>query len=310
MIKKVLVLTAVLMTMAIPQVQGAFVDTYWGVRALGMGGAFTSVSNDANGPMYNIAGLANVAQKEVTLMGSRLFTGVEGVEIGANYIGYVHPMATPSYGALSFAWSSTSVPGLRREDTFNAGYARQINDVCRLDPEIVNLSAGINIKYLMQEVKFDEEESSLPSSEGGVTGDIGILAQFTNGISVGFSSKYLMPVDIGFEEEDIVSNVNVIGLSYYNDMLPAIKIPYFTVAMDVLFRDKETSIRVGLESYVIEGKLALRAGGRQEAVDIGFGYEFSLSNGTKLIVDYALEVPLEVEETMGSHFIGLSFRFP
>lgn len=309
MIKKIIILSAVLIMIVVVQAQGAFVDTYWGVRALGMGGAFTSVSNDANGPLYNIAGLANVVQKEVTFMGSRLFTGKEGVEIGANYVGYVHPMIKADYGAFSFAWSSNSVPGLRREDTFNIGYARHLNDVCRLDTDIVNLTAGINLKYLMQEVNFDEEDS-LPNSEGGITGDIGLMAKFSNGISVGYSSKYIMPVDIGFEEEDIVSNVNVIGLSYYNDLLPMVNIPYFTVAMDILFRNDETSIRVGLESYVIDGKLALRAGGREEAFDIGFGYEFSFANNTKLIVDYALELPLQVEETMGSHFIGVSFRFP
>ncbi len=60
---------------------------------------------------------------------------------------------------------------------------------------------------------------------------------------------------------------------------------------------------------MIEGKLAIRAGGREEAFDLGFGYEFTFANNTKLIIDYALELPMEVEETMGSHFVGLSFRF-
>lgn len=36
------------MTMVIIKAEGAFVDTYWGVRALGMGGAFTAVANDSN----------------------------------------------------------------------------------------------------------------------------------------------------------------------------------------------------------------------------------------------------------------------
>ncbi|MBR3628529.1 MAG: hypothetical protein IKN42_06775 [Elusimicrobia bacterium] len=307
--KKILVFLLLIIMVAInQQVQAAFVDTYWGVRALGMGGAYTAVANDSNAPLYNIAGISFAAQKEVTLMGSRLFAGVEGVEIGANYLGYVHPISL-EYGAVSFAWSSTSTPGLRREDTFNIGYARELNDIVNLDKEIVEISAGLNLKYLMQEVKFDEEDKDLSTSKGAMTADIGLLAMFSNGIGVGYSSKYLVPADIGYLEKDEVNNVNVLGLSYYNEELPYLKIPYFTIAMDVIFRDNETSIRAGVESYVIDGKLAIRLGGREEAFDIGFGYEFAFANETKLIIDYALELPLQVEESYGSHFISLSFRF-
>ena len=76
-----------------------------------------------------------------------------------------------------------------------------------------------------------------------------------------------------------------------------------------MFIDGETKVRLGVESYILEGSLALRLGGREEAVNIGFGYEFSFVNESKLIIDYALEIPLEVEESYGSHFIAVSFRF-
>lgn len=290
------------------QVQAAFVDTYWGVRALGMGGAYTAVGDDANAPLYNISGIAFATQQEVTLMGSRLFAGVEGVEIAANYFGYVYPIA-PEWGAIAVAWSSTSVPGLRREDTFNFGYARMLNDIMRIDNEFVELSAGVNLKYLMQETKFDEEDADLDSSKGAMTADIGVMAKFANGIGIGYSSKYLVPADIGYLEKDEVKNVNVLGLSYYNDMLPYVKIPYFTVAADIVFRDNDTFLKMGAETYLIDGRLALRLGGRKEAFDFGFGYSFLFGNDTALTVDYAFELPFEIEESYGSHFISLSFSF-
>ena len=290
------------------QVQAAFDDTYWGVRALGMGGAFTAVSNDANAPLYNVAGTAFVAQKEVTLMGSRLFAGLEGVEVAANYAGYVHPISARA-GSISFAWSSISTPGLRREDTFNVGYARLLNDLVGLNSEVVEIAAGLNFKYLLQEVKFGVKEEDLDTYKGAMTGDIGILAMFSNGIGIGYSSKYIVPADIGFMEKDEVKNINVLGLSYYNDELPYIKIPYFTIAVDVIFRDNETFVRAGVESYVLDRKLAIRLGGREEAFNVGFGYEFSFANATKLVVDYAFELPIEVEDSYGSHFLSLSFKF-
>ena len=302
----VLLLTIVFFTAQ--KVQAAFDDTYWGVRALGMGGAFTAVSNDANAPLYNVAGTAFTAQNEVTLMGSRLFAGLEGVEVASNYAGFVHPIDA-KYGTISFAWASISTPGLRREDTFNIGYARVLNDLIGLGTETVEFSAGLNIKYLMQEVKFGADQTDLQTYQGAMTGDIGLLAMFSNGIGVGFSSKNLYPADIGYMEKDEVKNINVLGLSYYNDELPYIKIPYFTIALDVIFRDGENSIRAGVESYVLDKKLAIRLGGREEAFNIGFGYEFAFANETKLVIDYALELPMQVEESYGSHFFSLSFKF-
>ena len=290
------------------QVYAAFEDTYWGVRALGMGGAFTAVVNDANAPLYNIAGIANCVQKEITLMGSRLFTGLDGVEISANYLGAVYPIAE-EWGAVSFAWSSLGTPALARYDTFNLGYARRLNDLINLDTDIVNLSAGLNIKYLRQEINFDEEDKDLSNSKGAVTGDIGLLATFENGLRLGFSSKYLTSPDIGYEEKDSVSNMNVLGIGYFSELLPYVNIPTFTADLDLIFIDGELKFRLGLESYVLDDKLGIRLGGREEAINIGFGYEFTFLNDSTLAIDYAFELPFEIEESYGSHFLSLSFRF-
>ena len=241
-------------------------------------------------------------------MGSSLFTGHEGVEISANYLGFVYPL-TDEYGALSFAWSSLGVPALARYDTFNLGYARQLNDAFKINTEVWNLSAGLNLKYLREEINFDEEDGDLSDSKGALTCDIGIMAQFTNGLRLGFSSKYLTGPDIGYVEEDKVSNMNVIGIGYYSDLLPYVKIPTFTADMDIIFVDGETKLRLGVESYVLDDKLGIRLGGRSEAFDIGFGYEFTFGNEATLIIDYAFELPFEIEESYGSHFIAVSFRF-
>ena len=306
--KKVfLVLSLLIMSVSAQNVYAAFEDTYWGVRALGMGGAFTAIANDANAPLYNIAGIANCAQKEVTLMGSRLFAGLEGVEISANYLGFVYPISE-EWGSASFAWSSLGTPGLARYDTFNVGYARRLNDLVNVDTDFVTLSAGLNIKYLREEINFEDDED-LSESKGAVTGDIGLLATFENGLRLGFSSKYLLPADIGYVEEDNVSNMNVLGIGYFSELLPFVKIPTFTADLDIIFIDDEVKFRLGLESYVLDDKLAIRLGGREEAFNIGFGYEFTFLNESTLIIDYAFELPFEIEESYGSHFIALSFRF-
>ena len=302
------VLLLAIMVVAVQKASAAFEDTYWGVRALGMGGAFTAVVNDANAPLYNIAGIANCAQKEVTLMGSRLFAGLDGVEIAANYLGAVYPIAE-EWGAVSFAWSSLGTPGLARYDTFNLGYARKVNDILGVDDYYVNLSAGLNLKYLRQEINFDEEDKDLSNSKGAVTCDIGLLATFENGLRLGLSSKYLTAPDMGYEETDSVSNMTVLGIGYFSELLPYVNIPTFTADLDLMLIDDELKFRVGLESYILDDKLGIRIGGREEAFDIGFGYEFTFLNDSTLVIDYAFELPFEIEESYGSHFIAVSFRF-
>jgi len=311
MIKKVITtsIAIAVMAMAVAEVKAAFVDSYWGVRALGMGGAFTAVANDSNAPLYNIAGTGNLNKREITVMGSRLFAGLEGVEISKMYLSYIQPLKA-EYGTLSFSWSSLSTPGLRREDTFNVGYGRTINDLLKINRDKVNITAGLNLKYLMQEVNFDEEDSDLSNSKGALTADIGLLAQFANGISIGYSNRYLTSPDIGYLTEDKVTNTSVFGLAYHTDLIPGIKIPNFTIALDYVMRAGDNGIRAGAESVLFEDKLAIRLGGRQEAFDIGLGYKFDFTNGMSLMVDYALELPMEVEESYGSHFIGLTLRLP
>ena len=308
--KIVSILLLTIIGLSVNKAEAAFVDTYWGVRALGMGGAFTAVADDSNAPLYNIAGTGNLNKREITVMGSRLFAGIEGVEISKMYLSYIQPLAKAQYGTLSFSWSSLSTPGLRREDTFNVGYGRTINDLLKINRDKVNITAGVNLKYLMQEVKFDPEDSDLSNSKGALTADIGLLAQLACGISIGYSNRYLTSPDIGYVSEDKVTNTSVLGFAYHTDLIPGIKIPCFTVATDIIFRAGDTSLRLGGESWLFDERLAIRLGGRKEAYDIGLGYKFEFTNGMNLIVDYTLELPVEVEESYGSHFVGLTLRLP
>ncbi|MFA5138140.1 MAG: PorV/PorQ family protein [Elusimicrobiota bacterium] len=68
---------------------GAFLQYGVGARALGMGGAFYAVADDATAAYWNPAGLASLQQKEMTLMSATLFE-----ETQYQYLGYAHPTAT------------------------------------------------------------------------------------------------------------------------------------------------------------------------------------------------------------------------
>ena len=62
-------------------INAAFKDSGWGARPVGMGGAFTAVSDDANGVLYNPAGIYRAKYRELNLMHARLYTGLDYVDL-------------------------------------------------------------------------------------------------------------------------------------------------------------------------------------------------------------------------------------
>lgn len=293
------------------KVEAAFKDAGWGVRPLGMGGAFTAVVNDANAPTFNPAGVAQLSKHEFSFMSARLFTGLEGVDIGQNYFSYILPI-NEKVGNLGVTWTSLSSPDLYREDAGAIAYGRSLDDIFQIGD--TNLFLGANAKYLRHEYTLDVRSQNDPvfedgSSAGAFTGDIGLLALWPEtGLSLGLASKNISSPDVGLKTADPVYNENVAGVAYYSEKGP-LSLPYFTFAVDVVSRNKDMDYRAGAETWLFDGKFAVRAGGRSQELTFGLGYEIRMGE-TKLILDYALAWPLEIEKTIGSHRLGLTLRLP
>ncbi len=74
---------------------GAFLQYGVGARALGMGGAFYAVADDATAAYWNPAGLAYLQRKEITTMQATLFA-----QTAFTYMGYANPTTTRGTFAL------------------------------------------------------------------------------------------------------------------------------------------------------------------------------------------------------------------
>jgi tetratricopeptide (TPR) repeat protein len=88
---------------------GAFLQFGVGARALGMGGAFYAVADDATAAYWNPAGLAQQQRKEITTMQATLFE-----ETQYSYLGYAHPTATK--GTFALGITQLSLDGFERVD--------------------------------------------------------------------------------------------------------------------------------------------------------------------------------------------------
>lgn len=302
----------IIVTLSLPA-SAAFLDTGWGARSQGMGGAFTAVADDASGPLYNPAGLAQVSHREATFMSDKLFTGLDGVEIGQNFFGYVHPIS-PRYGNVGFAWASLYDLSAYREDTCVLSYGKNIP---AFSSENVNVALGASLRYLRHEYSLDRYNVKDPVFSNGysasaLTADGGLLVALPQtGLSFAFASRNAAGADVGLKTKDNVPTENVVAAAYVADKLAYLGLPRFTFAMDFVSRDDATDLRVGAESWLMDGKFALRAGGRSEEITMGLGYVVGFKrSSTVLVVDYAFGWPLAMEQTSGTHRMAVTVRFP
>jgi len=316
--KRILLSFAVLLTAYSLQLKtyslfAAFKDSGWGVRPLGMAGAFTAVADDANAPLYNPAGFALVKGEEVSLMSANLYSGLEGVDIGLTYMGYVHSLGKNS-GGIGFAWGALSSPGLYREDTVSLGYGIGLNNLFKFSGP--RISIGANARYLKHAYTLDERTVGDPVFANGTTasattGDAGIIVGLPKqGLAFALAARSATSPDVGLLTVDKVPEENVFGVSYHTDKLSYLKFSDFTTALDVVSRDNNVDVRLGFETWFFNDKFAVRAGARPQDITFGLGYSVKFASKTELIVDYSFAWPLEIENTTGSHRIGLSIRFP
>ena len=115
----ILVVVGLLMTVP---VRAAFEHSIFGVRPMGMGGAFTAVSDDSNALLWNPAGLAVQPDKEITIMDSRDFDLNYGPEMKSSFVGLVIPLDGMD-GAVGFSYTSTGSKDILLENTLGFSYA-------------------------------------------------------------------------------------------------------------------------------------------------------------------------------------------
>lgn len=302
----------IILSLSVPA-SAAFLDTGWGARSQGMGGAFTAVADDASGPLYNPAGLAQVSRREAAFMSDKLFTGLDGVEIGQNFFGYVHPVS-PRFGNVGFAWASLYDLSAYREDTCVLSYGKNIT---ALSSQKINVALGASLRYLRHEYSLDRYNVKDPVFSSGYSADAlsadgGVLVALPHaGLTFALASRNAAGADVGLRTRDDVPVENVAGAAYFADTLAYLGLPRFTFAMDVVSRDGVTDLRCGAESWLMDGKFALRAGGRSEEISMGLGYVVGFKKSSMvLVVDYAFGWPLEVEQTSGAHRMAVTVRFP
>ena len=319
-----IIAAAIIIIASVSHTQAAFKDLGWSVRAAGMGGAYTALSDDSTGMHYNPAGLVQVVSPEMNMMYSKLFAGLDSVQLGLGSGSFVYP--TERAGTFAFSWSNFSSVNQYAEDMFTLSYAQNLNVFVRhylrmrLVPEI---SFGFNLKYLRHTYKLDNRTENDPVFEAGDSADalaldLGLwvkpLPDRIRGLSAGLSMKNINQPDVGLKTTDKVPMETRFGLAYKMDRL--YRLQDITTSLDLEYRNQDWgknsdkfNMHIGIEASAFNKLMAFRLGGNFNEIASGLRFNVPEKFNLQLNLDYAFLWPLRIEESLGTHRVSLTYRF-
>jgi len=258
-----------------------------GARALGMGGAFTSLADDATAVYYNPACLPHLEFHEVSFMHMQLFEGTV-----YDFASWAHPLL--GLGGVGIAYMRIGTSDIVRRSNFvNEGWfdfsTSQLLVSAGRELE-GGVTAGVTLKVINQ---------SLDNlTDNGFGMDLGLRIDLTDRISTGLIVRDIVPAAIKLknETEHFPTSVTA-GLSlrkiHLSDMINV------TGSVDLEKSEGRSALVHAGAEMVAKGRYSLRAGYDRDNFSLGIGYAVR-----RLRVDYAYKF---IDYLPDSHRFSLSF---
>jgi len=256
---------------AVADIPAAFVDIGYGARPMGMGGAYTGLSDDVNAIFWNPAGLTLLRESQLTVMYTRQM-GLIPYGLGAytTRFGY-------HYVAVGFISSGNDA---LRETTLIGSWA----GVFKL-PALGKTGIGVNLRYRNSSFGNNEDggETRIQGSASGYGMDFGLMWQITPRTRVGVFARDVVN-SINYDNETLGTSYSegvpgglIFGMSQKITMQS-------TVALDwekALYEDVSDKIHLGAE--VTFFKVILCRGGIWQNMNAEVNRNYSFGMGLNML---------------------------
>jgi len=271
LVSVLLLLSILLGTTASADITAAFVDIGYGARPMGMGGAFTALSDDAHAIFWNPAGQTLMERSQLAMMHTKQFglipysLGAYSSHIKKNHIGVAY--LTSGNDAL-------------KENTVFASYARAFQL-----PLLGLTRVGLNLRY--RSASFgNNEDGGEERSKGTATGfgfDLGILWKLDQATQFGIFGR------------DLINNMNYNNKTRqveYAEKIPAAlifglsrqfgKAAVFAIDWDKSLHE-DTTEKVHIGGEVTLFKILMLRAGLWQNMDTYRNLNYSLGFGLQII---------------------------
>ena len=255
--------TAIALTLLLGAAQANFVEVEVGARAMGMGGAFVAVADDATTLHWNPAGLSGLHGFQAFGMRTSVYS-VDGLSEDS-------VIATYGTGAQGFGlgWMRTGADDLYNEDTIVVGYGQRL-------PILEGLRGGVAIKRFSIEApgyEYYNDPAYESGGDDGYAGDVGLLyhrGQWTYAATyrnIGEPELQLLDTT---EETDKIAGELRLGASYLFREVMLMTAEWRVPSEVPSYYDENTSLNIGTEIWFYD-VFALRAGMNRDRITAGLG---------------------------------------
>ncbi len=286
-------------------------DSYFGARSMAMGGAYTAIANDADGGLVNPAGLSMINKRQITATMAVLHIGLSDESmISQNIVGYAHKA---DFGSMGIVWKRFNAGDLYYENVLILSGSRlgsvyfSKGDKDRRK----NVSYGGSVKLLNWDsaptIGSNGETIEDLSGWTGINFDLGFMIFPSPNTPVAISFQNIKKSNLNSKSSNIKERLPMLtrmGVAAIGENT--------TWVIDMILKQGEIDLKIGLERKFYDGDVLIRTGMALE--NLAWGMNFTIGAGYKLSektrLDYAFVYPVNnILETYGSHRASIVYSF-
>ncbi len=274
----------------------------YSARAAGVAGSYCCLVDNSDAVLWNPAGLCGVEGTVLSFMYGRPYINLTDDNLGYNCLNFA-AKSKPFGSTFGIAWAQFNLGDVYKQEIVALSAGRYLDKNGKVACGITMKNVGHKINYGY--TAADSVMEGYADNKYTISFDAGVNFRFNTQLKTSLVIRDINEPDLGLVVADNIYREIRLGMSYgpmnlwfFNEIQPA---------AEVLFYNNKTGLLFGLEGYIMNKMLCIRAGISDVDVAVGFGWYKSVSSLT-IMLDYAYTVSPQIEYSGGSHRLSIGLK--